>query len=343
MKTWCKVLLVVLLSCGFISAQANVLIRVAHKQSMHPMGQASFSLGATSLWHGVILQGSARFVDEGGKPIPIAQIAFGAYDKNQAGLCFQYAQKCYVLKITEENLVRIVSWIDNGGTGVYTAHDLSQTDVDAAGMSPVTNFSDHYIVTEFSGSPVLERSAHYLDFPDDMFVREATNAAAIKAKWNAGLKQSKMGDGTKNLDYLVVDLDSAFIARLSNGRAVLSGTVFRYFRDLVPGNARAYVTRVEVFMEPSELKGVLATESAEIKQTESAIAGMLIEEMNSSARQHQAALEFAQIAASLRAVYAGNKTAWKSLVGRFEEPTPPKSTKPGSQQASRNKQPAPAL
>lgn len=265
-------------------SDADVGVRYTRNREYHPTGDAVFSSGMADLWGGVVLQAEARFVDSQGVAIDPTRLNLGPFDGTKNELCIEFKAQCFLYTIDKDTLTRLFSWIENGGTGLYTAYENIDPDVvhDAA-LSPST--FGGYISSEFSASRV-EDVAYYLDFPEDTNVPDRLDE--IIALRNKRVSTPWDFDSLVDRNWVVSDLDSNFVISLRDGRAFARGTIYQYDRGEIPSTGEIVVTMVNELAER-------ATDASDNSQL------------------HNKAVAFAQSAALLRSFHRHNKETWKGL------------------------------
>ena len=138
---------------------------------------------------------------------------------------------------------RVFSWVDNGGTGLFTAYDLSPEQQSNGGFRKFGGIFGGFIAAEFQTNKELGSVIRDLDLSMVKFAKPAGNEGALLTKHNGDTRQ---GPDPEDLDYLVADFDSRFEARLEKGEVVFRGTLYIYSRTSSEDQQRAYVSAVSV-------------------------------------------------------------------------------------------------
>jgi len=327
------------------ATRGAVRITVSRNPALNMSGARVLGRGMLMGWGGVVLQGQAKFVDGKGEHIASSEIVLGEYDRVHSRLCFEHRPymvsgllswvsttilrrpaDCYWYPIPEDDLGRIVSWIENLGTGLYTAFELDAAAQREAGVSP--SHHDAFVATEFAGSE-LEDVADYLDFPDPDLVASAGDLNAIIAARSETLAQiADAGASQKGVtppdpssvpwgndlaegSYIVSDLDSQFVATLEAAEVSTSGTLHRYTWDWTGVDDEVEIVKVERYVEGSPAK----LERYLVDRDEYGVLNR--EERAEAAANHHRALRFAQSIALLRAVRRGSPSSWARFQKRL--------------------------
>lgn len=285
---------------GVVAAAADIPPRMSVNRSIAPVGQEVFSLESTRIWGGVVLQAKAEVRDAAGAEVKVSELSIGEYDPRKDLLCITHKGVCYELNVNEDMLSRLVFFVHNKGTGVYTANPVTDKDVREAGLKPGRT---GYIAAEFEASAEINAIGEHLDFVSSGSLRTPPNEKALIEKWNAGLNTS--GDGRReDANWIVTDVDAKFVARLSAGRLAVVGTPSKYSRALIEGTHRAVIFRIselrpDITEEDVTITDLLLAESRDPKEV---------------VKTYRAAIHFARTCAFLRTLHAGNQKAWDQLV-----------------------------
>ncbi len=290
-------------------------IRITHTryELTQPSDDKVLTLDTAEIWRGVILQALARLQDGTGSEIDAKAVTLEAHDSATGRLYLGYRGSRYSLAISEDFLARIISWLDNGGTGIFTANELTAAKAKEAGVTEVA--PDEWVASEFVGSPIVALS-RYLDFPEEVLVYEPGNMDGLLETHNDGLSEL---DVTRERDYIVADLDSGFRVIFEDGNVLLKGTMYRYHRSEVDGSRRVFVTSIDAFSEDSIPK---LRHSMRLKQM--IMPGARQGSPDETAKQHSDALRLARLVAMLRTIRSKNPENWKAFGDRFFAASPEK-------------------
>jgi hypothetical protein len=292
-----KVSLATAVAFACFAATLNAAVRevvTRYEASCQPHGVEILGWTAAEYLHGVALQSHAAFQGAGRIPINPQDVQIDHYDEQAQRLYLRQQGHSSSFRIPSKLLARIASWIDNGGTSLFTElEDMTPEKAKGMGMS---RYDDGcWVATEFAGTPYA-RFCHYLDFPSDDLVDtncEQTLHNYMKPR-NAirGWLQGSLENG----DWIVSDLDSHFVVDLSGDSVRFSGTVYRYKRMLDLNAKKVFVWMVEDF-QTSGYENTLVTQD-EVKM-------------------HKGAIAFARDTALLRALHDGNPASWKDFESKF--------------------------
>ena len=115
----------------FFAFNAAAVIRPTVARNSHP---DPFSEKGATKWGGVILQNQAKFFDAENGSIDATELKL-EYDEKSQTLCFVNKGTCFAHEIPDDDLGRIIAWIDQDGAGLFTAYELEKSDMAAYGMS----------------------------------------------------------------------------------------------------------------------------------------------------------------------------------------------------------------
>jgi hypothetical protein len=226
-----------------------------------------------------------------------ALISMDHYDEAAQRLYLTHDGVTNWLSVDGDLLARIMSWIDNGGTGLFTQRGFGSQQAQAMGMSAYGD--DQWVASEFAGSRFAE-VLHYLDFPDihlvtnspmERVIMRKHNGMDLSLQWITNHRHSLV-DG----DYVVSDLDSDFIANVAGGRIGVSGNIYGYLR-LVNLESKKVI-----------VYGVFQFDTAGFKSTTASPEKVDL---------HKQAISLVRTAAILRALHDGNPASWEKFESGF--------------------------
>lgn len=288
---------ILILAIAFILLTGAVDAQVLHHVSrndvsfLNPRGAAVLSGQTAQVLGGVILQGEVSFSDANGASIPQKAVILKNYNLSSGILSLRYAEDVFSYRVDKETFDRVFSWVQNDGTGLYTAYPLTIEQRKEGGFSECdtsgrTWRTSGFIATEFSTSAKHVRWAAFIDFAGRLgALRSTERDADIMARHNTGLQPNRSARG---LHWVVSDLDSDFVAKLANGAVQISGTLYEYSRQTSKDRNRVYVSGVKEFA--TELSG---------NEAEGAT--------------HRDALAFARTVALLRALHRHSPASWSTF------------------------------
>lgn len=250
--------LAIVLTLFTAGVDAQVLHHVSrYDMSLNPRGAAVLSARTAQAFGGVILQGEVTFSDRNGASIPQKTVVIDKYDSDSNMLFLRHAESLFSYHVDNETFDRVFSWIQNNGTGLYTAYALSVEQRKMGGFSACSTSgrtwkTSGFIATEFKTSPRHIHLAAVIDFARKLnLLRPTERETEIMAKHNIGLQPNRSG---RELHWVVSDIDSDFIAKLVNGKVRISGTIYEYSRQASNDPTRVYVSGVKAFATESSSK-----------------------------------------------------------------------------------------
>ena len=217
---------------------------------LNPRGAGVLSTQTAQVLGGVILQGEVTFSDKSGVSIPQQTVMIVKYDADSNMLFLRHSKSLFSYFVDNETFDRVFSWVQNNGTGLYTAYPLTVEQCKMGGFSACSTSgqtwkTSGFIATEFKTSPKHIYLAAVMDFARKLnLLRPTERETEIMAKHNGGLQPNQY---RKNLHWVVSDLDSDFIAMLADGSVKISGTIYEYSRQASNDPTRVYVSAVKAF------------------------------------------------------------------------------------------------
>lgn len=278
------------------SLDAAVRIRVSRNSPSNAL-----SSRATSIYGGVFLQSEAQFISANKTDIKPERVRLSHYDEATETLYLECDGARFALKIADDMLSRLISWIDNEGKGLYTGYKLGGDIGLDQGLARLPN--GHGIAAEFADYSRAVEVVQYMDFFNQFLVEDPDNSHELLKRINEGVTQR---NGAKYLDWMTSDMDSRFVVALRNSAVTPNGTLFVYHRRESNSKTRVFVQSVRQFVEGSaeELEEMLGSSS----------------DAKSISLKHRGALDLAQAAATLRAIRKHNRESWDKFAdGYFTE------------------------
>jgi hypothetical protein len=237
------------------AVDAQVLHHVSrYDASLNPHGAEVLSGTTAQVLGGVVLQGEVIFSDKNGASIPQKNVFIDKYDPADNKLFLSHAKDLFSYLVDKETFDRVFSWVQNNGTGLYTAYPLTVEQRKTGGFSACsasgqTWQTTGFIATEFKTSPKHINLAAVMDFARELsLLRTTERETEIMAKHNIELQPNQFG---RDLHWVVSDIDSDFIAKLVNGSVHISGTIYEYSRQASNDPTRVYVSGVKAFSDES--------------------------------------------------------------------------------------------
>lgn len=244
----------------------------------------------------------ATFEAPTGEAIAPNSVNIRRFDRNTDELILEYKEKEFRFPIEEDDFDRIFSWIENGGTGLFTAHRLTAQQRRSGGFSSAPR---GYVAAEFSASKKLTKFALYLDFGVGVpppFIGPPSEKLKLLETRNTRVQP--LENGSKR-DWITSDLDSKFVATLNAGKITMTGTVYAYFRRDSDSNKKVFVYDIKEFRDITskdvEQSTMPLTQKAELLEL------------------HKSSLYFARSVALLRRLYVTDRKAWDAFADEYFE------------------------
>lgn len=235
---------------GAVDAQVMHHVSRNDVSYLNPRGAEVLSGQTAQALGGVILQAEVTFSDRSGATIPQHSVFIDKYDSASSMLSLRHAEELFTYLVDKETFDRVFSWVQNNGTGLYTAYSLTAEQREMGGFSACRASgrgweTSGFIATEFRTSPKHIRFAAVMDFARELrLLKPIKSEAELMAKHNVGLRPNRSGP---DLHWVVSDLDSGFIAKLANGSVRITGTIYEYSRQTSNDPTRVYVSGVRAF------------------------------------------------------------------------------------------------
>lgn len=303
---------VLAITCG---AWAGVRVRVTRNPIMHPHGSDVLSGSSARFLHGVVLQATASLKDE--KGAPVSNVSIWKFERNYDGqldrLCMKVENREFFYQIDEAIFDRLFSWIENGGTAVYT---VPMEDVTGAQAAPVDvelrggGFTEvrqgvakgHYIASEFADIPRLVEIGHHFDFGVQRFGINPADAAMRLERHNAGVEKRVP---PISMDWIVCDLDSKFsgVFQATSPWVEVQGSLYCFYRCAAKQENRVYTTMIKAILCSRDFRKARPEAFAKIAEDQ--------------VKLHDEAFAIAQATALLRALKASDQRAWETFEATY--------------------------
>lgn len=281
--------------------RADVLVRVTRNPPLNPSGIAVLQrTAARGLW-GVCLQAHATFLDERGNAIAPETLALDRFERDFEGnrdrLRILAQDTAFYVEIDEKLFDRMFSWVENKGTGLYTAPDfIDDESLADAGMVRIES-GLHAVAAEFADLPEVVELWRFIDFVPKLRAHYLYPAEGIAARHNVGVTRNDEGAW---LAWIVSDLDAEFQVQASHDDPDANETLFVYGRWEAVEPEACYIDAVLRF--PSGSGKAIHDETKRMNP------GLELDLMESA--QVAGAIRFARNVAMLRTIHDSNPQEW---------------------------------
>lgn len=236
----------IVLSCLLVTLAISLMATARPFNPFTSRGADVFSLRVIRLFGGVVLAGTAEILDDTGKKIPPSRISLAVHEHSTSApqVCVVlrpppyriFSKKhCYKLDLSPDLAIPLAKWVLTGQTGAYSiwdpeeedAYSSSTDDEDAASKARLfATFNEDFMPKELAIKPI----ADLLNFIDFDLSMQPVNTDDMRAKYNARLGPDFDPDSSTPEDgsYLNTDVDTKYIARLTEDSVVMGGFIYRY-------------------------------------------------------------------------------------------------------------------